>query len=208
MNLNLNNNKICCDFTPDEKFFATIGAVNSVINLWSLETLTKHYSIPVKGSYIHTFKFSPNNLYDLFVLTCDSKIKVFGLQKQKAYLAREQVSTHQNFISDMTFLGAQNYVVSAGGDKQLKVWDYWMRIKKGAESHQEIKGHACPIYSVVSSKSGQIYSAGGSEGIFCWKFLGRILLRLEIANLKRHSQRTTTLGTGTQKLETSSNRLI
>lgn len=168
----LNNNKICCDFTPDEKFFATIGALNSCVNLWSLETLSKHYTVPVKGSFIHTFKFSQGSQFELFILTCDSKIKVYGLEKRKAFLAREQINTHQNFVSDMAFLGQSNYIVTAGGDKHLCVWDYWMRIKKSPENHQEFKGHACPIYSVVATKDGTVYSAGGSEGIFCWKCRG------------------------------------
>lgn len=140
--------------------------------MWSLNSLSKHYVVPVRGSYIHTFKFSKTKHYELFVLTCDSKVKVFYLEKQKAVQTRELVSTHENFISDIAFIGVSSFLATVGGDKKLDVWDYWMRMKKGPEARQQFSGHACPIYTVVSSKSGKVYTAGGSEGIFCWKFLG------------------------------------
>lgn len=168
----LNNNKICCDFTPDERFFATIGAVNSCINIWTLSNLSRHYIVPVKGSYIHTFKFSKSNHYEMFVLTCDAKVKVFYLEKSRAVQIREIVSTHESFISDLAFVGLSSFIVTVGGDKSLNVWDYWMRTKKGPGAKQHFIGHACPIYTTASSKSGKVYTAGGSEGIFCWKFLG------------------------------------
>jgi WD40 repeat protein len=150
---------------------ATIGALNSSVNFWSLNTLLKHYSVAVKGSFIHTFKFSPASNYELFVLTCDSKIKVYALEKSRAYLTREMVNTHENFISDLAFVGT-SYLVTVGGDKAVNVWDYWFRLKKIPEARQQFKGHACPIYSVVGTPGGQLFTAGGSEGIFSWKFLG------------------------------------
>lgn len=146
--------------------------MNSCINFWILNSLSRHYIVPIKGSYIHTFKFSKSKNYELFVLTCDAKVKVFYLEKQKAVQIREIVNTHESFISDLAFIGFSSFIATVGGDKTVHVWDYWMRVKRGPEARQQFTGHACPIYTIVSSKNGRIYTAGGSEGIFCWKFLG------------------------------------
>ena len=140
------------------------------MNIWSLGTLSKHYSVNIKGSFIHTFRFSKARNYELFVLTCDAKVKVFGLEKKRAVDKRELIKTHDNFISDIAFIGNQGYIVTAGGDRMVNVWDFWMRVKKAPEARQQYKGHACPIYTIVSDNRGNLYTAGGSEGIFKWAF--------------------------------------
>jgi WD40 repeat protein len=172
----VNTNKVGCAFSPDSKYFATIGSMSSCINVWSLTTLSKVYKIATNNSFVHTVKFSRHEKYELIALTCDSKVKFYSMNSDYASLRAEIPFTHNGFLSGAGFTGNHQFLITCGGDKQIRVWDYYLRNNANAiENSQKIVGHSSPIYCIaVSSDSKKIFTAGGQEGIYVWNFLGDV----------------------------------
>ena len=156
-------------FTPDERFLATIGASNSKVNIWQLSSLTKVYDIDLKNSYVHSLSITSNRNYELLVLTCDQKLKAYSLGMEKAKFRGEIRNTHDLFISSVVTLPNLKYLITTGGDKQVSVWDYKMRLNNGKDSSLSFNAHSSPIYTMAVSKHcKRIFTAGGGEGIYEW----------------------------------------
>ena len=167
--------KISCEFSPDNKYFATIGGLASCVNIWSLTSLNRVYKIATHNSFIHSIKFSNHDKYEQIVLTCDSKVKFYSMNGDIANLRGEIPFSHSGFLSSVNITKNHKYVITTGGDKQVKVWDYLLRATTGPGSHQKINGHASPIYcSAISADSKTIFTAGGYEGIYIWDFKGDV----------------------------------
>ena len=166
--------KICCDFSPDNKYFATIAGLASSINIYSIETLLRVYKIATHNSFIHSIKFTSQEKYELSVLTCDSKVKFYNLSGDVAKLRGEIPFTHSGFLSSICFTKNHRFILTTGGDKQVKIWDYLLR-SNNSSACVKINGHASPIFcSAISKDSKVVYTAGGAEGIYVWDFLGDV----------------------------------
>ena len=66
------------------------------------------------------------------------------------------------------------FLITGGEDSLLKVWDYEFELK-GQGSSQIFVGHTNSINSTVILQEKQlIVSAGGTEGLYFWKYYGNL----------------------------------
>lgn len=172
----IGNTKVSAGFSPDEQFFAKIGETNQCIGVWALGSFTKVYDIVVKGAFAHSLFFTDSmKNYELVVLTCERKMRVYQLGLEGAKRRGDLKDTHQNFISGATLTPNLKYFITVGGDKQVALWDHKFRLNSGPSGSARFSGHSQPIYSLAVGQYGKVfYTAGGQEGIYEWEYLGDV----------------------------------
>lgn len=105
-----------------------IGDSGTHINIIDTYTLTNILKIFSSNTTFRKLVWSKNNT-ELFALTDDSRVKVFGIERSdpghnEAFLLREISCTHRGGLRDIALSDNFKYMVSVGADNLLKVWDY------------------------------------------------------------------------------------
>ncbi|EGR29688.1 notchless, putative [Ichthyophthirius multifiliis] len=151
-------------FSPDSEYLALIGDSGTHINIIDSYTLGTLLKIYCQNANLKKLFWSNNNC-ELFVLTEEGQIKVFGIQRNsdgpnslQAYFLREVNCIHRNSSNSIALSKNFKYVLTVGGDNLLKIWDYDFSLQG-------------PGILFVQNDT-KIITAGGFEGIYEWEFLG------------------------------------
>ena len=75
------------------------------------------------NNIVKSFCFANNN-NDLLVVTKDCKIRFYCLMKYEGLFLREISSCHRASIRSIDVSNNSGYMISAGQDSMIRVWDY------------------------------------------------------------------------------------
>jgi WD40 repeat protein len=163
-------------FSYDSKQFAVLGTNGSTIFIWDCYTFALKFRVNTSGAFVLKIAFSPN-CQDIIALTKSNEYKVryYGLNGFEGILIKELPGLHPNStIESFDIAPNSKYLITAGTDRMLKIWDYSMRAN---DIHgQAFIGHAASIKNVIFSTDNQYIftSSEGNEGMFVWKFNGDV----------------------------------
>lgn len=161
-------------FSYDSKQLAVLGTNGSTIFIWDCYTFALKFRINTSGAFVLKIAFSPNG-QDIIALTKSNEYKVryYGLNGFEGILIKELSGLHSDStIESFDISPNSKYLITAGTDRMLKIWDYSMRPNN--IHGQAFIGHAASIHNVIFSPDNHYIftSSEGNEGMFVWKFNG------------------------------------
>jgi len=160
------------DFSKDGTLFAITGDNGNFIDVYNSATKSKITKIRCKNSFVTHFQFS-NCGNELFVATTNQNLRRYAIVSGKCI--RELPSVHLDGLTSFDLTSNSKFIITVGQDSLVKVWDYEMRLISIPGSCQLFVGHSNPIRKVLFGVDNhKVYTAGGSEGIFEWNFLGDV----------------------------------
>lgn len=99
-------------------------------------------------------------------------IRFFSLSRQEGLFLREITVVHRNSVNSIAMSQNGGYLLSAGDDKLLKMWDYSQ--KNSPYFFQAFIGHTFAVEQVMFNPcdNSMIFSKAGKDGVHVWKFNG------------------------------------
>lgn len=102
--------------------FGAMGDYGNSISLYDTESFLVQNQIMV-NSIVKSFHFANNNK-DLLVVTKDCRIRFYNLNSYEGLFLREVANCHRGAICDIDVSMNSGYMLTAGEDKMVKIWDY------------------------------------------------------------------------------------
>ena len=151
--------------------FSVMGEYGNNVIVYDTESFLIQHQIMV-NNIVRSFKFANNN-NDLVIVTKDCKIRFYCLMKYEGLFLREISSCHRGSIRAVDVSINSGYMLSAGEDSMVRVWDYEAQ-KTTPFFFQSFIGHTYPLVAVLfnPTNNGQIITVGQRDGIFVWDFNG------------------------------------
>ena len=103
--------------------FGILGDHGNNLLIYETDSIVLRHKISV-GTIIRSFKFHPNSK-KVTIVTKDLRTRVYKLSKfEGVYCANsELISVHREGISAFDMSANGKYMVTAGDDKLIKLWD-------------------------------------------------------------------------------------
>ena len=100
-------------------------------------------------------------------------MRLYRLNRFEGTFIRELNSVHREGIAAVDLSGNDQYILSGGDDKLIKVWDS-KASKNDPYYYQAFIGHTFPVKACMfkPEDNSVIYTAGEKDGIYVWKFYG------------------------------------
>ena len=117
----LSANKVC--YSPDGKLLLT-GGRDAHLNIWETENYTCRKSIPAHNFAIYDICFSPKG--NLFATASrDKTIKIWNAETFEILVRinKEKQDGHINSVNKLLWNEATNYLISAGDDRAIMIWE-------------------------------------------------------------------------------------
>lgn len=170
-----NSNYCSLSFSPDSSLLANISSNANTITVWETRNFSLRYHLDVTGDIISKLQFAPNGK-DLVLLTTSSKLKFYRLGSSM----RDTELTHikdSYGVTDMECLDFQissnnKFILCAGKEGVLKVYDYFMRGEVIASSQAFLGHFKNPRRVIIQKDMRSVYSVGELNGIYKWTFYG------------------------------------
>lgn len=96
---------------------------------------------------VKSFRFANNN-NDLLVVTKDCKIRFYCLMKYEGLFLREIANCHRGSINSIDVSFNSGYMLTAGEDSMVKIWDYEAQ-KTTPYFFQSFIGHTYPLRAII-----------------------------------------------------------
>ena len=132
-----NANYFSLSFSPDEQYLANISSNANIITVWETRNFSLRWYIDLTGEIISKLLFGPNGK-DLFVLTTTSKVKVLRLDTKRDQndipVVREQYGITDLEATDLRITPNGKFIIVAGKENMIRVYDYFLRGKMIAAS--------------------------------------------------------------------------
>ncbi|MDF1661450.1 MAG: WD40 repeat domain-containing protein, partial [Planctomycetota bacterium] len=167
-------------FSNDGERLVSLGT-DKTIKFWQVDSgaLLRESKAPRRG-LLSTLKFSLNDRWAATFSQDNSRVLLFD-GKTGAYL--DELKGHKYGIAAIDFHPSEQWLVSAGTDKTLRIWDL-----KKQRSLKILRGHNLPLTDVKVSPNGQwIASTSRDKTARLWDFQSR----LQIAVLSGHDSAVT-----------------
>ena len=145
-------------FHPENRFFATGSADNSVI-IWDLQQQSK-VKVFSQDSDILSLDFSPDG-YWLAIGNFDGTVQIWDWQM--AQLAHT-FSDHNNAVTAVQFTHDGEHLVSASGDRHIKVWD----VKTGENVASMETGQWIESMALDPQSTGKVAISGLGRKVEIW----------------------------------------
>lgn len=129
-----NNNYFSIDFSRDGRLLANISTNANTITIWETDNFTLKYQLDLTGNIISKLQFAPNSK-DLVVMTVTSKLKFFRIGNSEVTEFREIPNINNFECLDFKISPNNKYLITAGKDGLLKVYDYYFRGTKLTPSY-------------------------------------------------------------------------
>ncbi|MDQ3394055.1 MAG: WD40 repeat domain-containing protein [Bacteroidota bacterium] len=132
----------------DKKIY--IGTGEGELIVVSKDEITIEYRFRHSQESLRCFAVDPLNRL-LIAGYSDNKIRVFDLDD---YSLKQEISAHTNSIFSLCFSPDYKYLLSAGRDAHLKIWD----ANNGFALHESIVAHMYTINHIVYSPDGNLFA--------------------------------------------------
>uniref|UniRef100_A0A7S2SIF6 CFA20 domain-containing protein n=1 Tax=Mucochytrium quahogii TaxID=96639 RepID=A0A7S2SIF6_9STRA len=169
------------------------GDINEVACIKRRLKITGEFSLPDLNAVpsFCSLQFNADSS-ELAVITSDNRVHKYKIlpsetQEWDTTLMRDIHSFHPEFVSALAVSPYNNaFLVTAGSDNMLQVWDYRMRGGAyGAPSIQRFLGHSCTVLDIeFSPDSKYLVSGDAGQTLLIWEILGD-----EESHVQQYSQR-------------------
>jgi len=151
--------------------FGVMGEYGNNVIVYDTESFLIHHQVMV-NNIVKSFKFANNN-NDLLVVTKDCKIRFYGLVRYEGVFLREIANCHRGSINSIDVSCNSGYMLTAGEDSMVKIWDYDAQ-KTIPFFFQSFIGHTYPLTAIIFNprNNNQVISVGERDGIYIWDFNG------------------------------------
>lgn len=150
-----------------------MGEYGNSVSLYDTESFLVQHQIMV-NTIVKSFQFANNNK-DLLIVTKDCRIRFYNLNTYEGHFLREVAHCHRGSIRDIDVSVNSGYMLTAGEDKMVKIWDYEAQ-KTTPYYFQSFIGHTYPLKAIIFNprNNSQIISVGERDGIYVWDFYGDV----------------------------------
>lgn len=156
------------------KYFATVGGVpgGTSVDLYDCYSLSKTATINLnQGVTVRAIKM---NSHYLAVASSDNRLKLYTCHNG-ALFKEIQIPGgvgSEAIVNDIDISENGKYLVTAGEDQLVRVWE----VATGYS--QSFLGHGAPVIEACFFSQDRVISIGGSGGILCWNFAGKLDLEV------------------------------
>lgn len=170
-----NQNYCSLSFSPDGALLANISSNANTITIWETRNFSLRYHLDVTGDVISKIQFAPNGR-DIVLLTTSSKLKFYRLgssaRDTELMHIKDTYGVTEMQCTDFTISANNKFIICAGKEGILKVFDYFMR-GEVLPSSQSFLGHfSFPSRFVLSKDLRFVFSIGEWNGLYKWTFYG------------------------------------
>jgi len=153
--------------------FGILGDHGNNLMIYETDSIVLRHKICV-GAVIRSFKFHPD-AKKVSVITKDLRTRVYELSKFEGQYLSELASVHREGISAFDMSSNGQYMLTAGDDKLIKLWDS-NASKNDPQYFQAFIGHTFPVEKCFFKPGDNsiIYSTGPKDGIYVWEFKGDV----------------------------------
>jgi len=169
-----NSNYCSISFSVDSEYLANISSNANTVTVWETSNFSLRYYLDLTGDIISKIQFAPNGK-DLVVLTTSSKLKVYrlgGARDSELLHVKDSYGITDMECVDFEVSSNNKFIVCAGKEGTIKVYDYFMR-GQCVPSSQAFMGHLKhPTRAILSKDMRFVFSVGELNGIYKWSFYG------------------------------------
>ena len=128
------NNYYCSmSFSKDGKYLANISSNANTITVWETKNFSLKFHLDLTGEIISKIQFAPNKK-DLVVLTTSSKLKFYRIGFPELTHIKDAYGVTDLECLDFTISDNNKFIICAGKEGVIKVYDYFMRGEMVASS--------------------------------------------------------------------------
>lgn len=132
-------------FSDDGAFFANISSNANTVTIWETKNFSLKWFIDLTGELISKIQFAPNGK-DMLVMTTSCKLKYIRIDplsspSDELETVRDQYGLADKECSDFFITPNNRFVIVAGKDGMIRVYDYFMR-GKILPQQQVFTGHS------------------------------------------------------------------
>jgi WD40 repeat protein len=156
--------------TCEEDYFGTIGPEANCVLIWNAKTFGLKNRIPISNYSVRKVCMINKNIVAVILENCN--VLFFSLASFEGVLLKEFPNIHLNSIND--FLVTKNYkfLISAGEEGVIKIWDSKMMFKNHI-SYQQFIGHSSGIRNLICmEQKSLLITVSETGGLNFWNFLG------------------------------------
>ena len=130
--------------------------IDKTIRLWNLKDFTSKMLFQGHGKDVLSVGFSSDNR----MIVSAGRDRTIRMWNTLGVLKWTIDSAHDDWVSQVLFSKDKNtYIISAGWDKKIKIWDQNMNMKTS------LAGNTRAINAIAISPNGQFLASGGREGV-------------------------------------------
>jgi WD40 repeat protein len=170
----------------NENYFITIGG-DGILNIWDSESLTIIHSYIISTENLRTVLYEPQNQW-LIIGSSDSKIRVLEFLSMNIKVIKEW-KAHQPSVFSLVLTKKYPFLISAGRDASIRVWDY----QNAFELVQEIPAHIQTInHLALSPDESYLLSASMDKLIKLWDIQNEFKL-IKVIDKNRNDSHTASI---------------
>ena len=156
----------------DEDYFASIGPESNCVLVWNAMTFGIKNRVPISNFFIKKVSLVNKNLLAVILENCC--VRFYSLCTYEGIFIKEMMNIHINNVSQFFSTKNFKFLISAGAEGMIKIWDMKMVFKQ-LQSFQQFIVSSTQVNSVlILENKSLLISCSENGGINFWNFLGDI----------------------------------
>jgi guanine nucleotide-binding protein subunit beta-5 len=149
---------LCSAWSSDKRHLATTAQDGKVI-VWDAFASNKDAEMSCRSTWVVACAFGPLSQNCIAIGGLDNKCTVYQNVFSQS-ISKQPVAMHTNFVSACCFVGSDQELLTASGDKKCCLWDV-----ESGELLQTFEGHMAEVLSaaICPSSTSQIFASAGSD---------------------------------------------
>lgn len=121
-----NDNYFSLAFSPNGKYLANISSNANTVTIWETKNFSLKFHLDLTGEIITKIRFAPNDK-DFVVLTSSSKVKFYRIGFNELQFLKDAYGVTDLECKDFEISPNNKYLLFAGKEGVIKIFDYFMR---------------------------------------------------------------------------------